>query len=183
MTRVLSIIPYKIFPARAGGQKNIALFNAYFSKYNELTAVTVKSNDPACAHGYTLLNTLSDAPSRYINPLYLFTMMRLCRKYQATHLMLEHPYYGWLGILLKWFTGIKLIIHSQNIESERWKTLGKWWWKILWFYEQLTHRLADYNLFIQEDDLQYARERFGVSEHSCTVITYGIDFDAEPSFE
>ncbi len=49
--------------------------------------------------------------------------------------------------MLKWFTGVKLIVHSHNIEGLRWKTLGKWWWKGLWIYEKWVHRQADLQLF------------------------------------
>lgn len=183
MATVLSIIPYKVFPAKSGGQKNIVLFNEQFCRHQKLVALTVQSNHPANANGYLLINSLSDGPSRYINPLYLLKVIRLARQHRATHLMLEHPYYGWLGVLAKWVTGIRLVVHSQNIESERWRTLGKWWWKVLWHYEKWTHRIADYNFFIQDDDLRYAVDHFKLDNRSCTTITYGIDFSQPPSFQ
>ena len=42
--KVISLVPYKIFPAVTGGQKNIAVFNEYLSKQCSLVCVTVKSN-------------------------------------------------------------------------------------------------------------------------------------------
>jgi len=183
MVTILSIVPYKIFPAKVGGQKGIALFNEYLAKETSLVCVSVKSNDPLQAAGYTLLNVLADSPSRYINPFYFFTIQKIIRRYKTTHLLLEHPYYGWLGILLKWFTGVKLIIHSHNIESLRWKTLGKWWWPVLWQYEKLTHRVADYNFFIQDDDRNLAIKDFKLDAGKCTTITYGIEWDIAPAKE
>lgn len=180
MIRILSIVPYKIFPAKVGGQKGIALFNEWLAKEAALVCITVKSNDPAYAKGYTLLNTLSDASYRYINPFYFFRIRRLIKNYKCTHLILEHPYYGWLGILLKSITGIKLVIHSHNIETTRWKSLGKWWWKILWWYEQCTHKQADYNFFIHDDDRLFAIREFGLKASSCTTVTYGIDWNNIP---
>jgi hypothetical protein len=32
--RILSIIPYKILPAKLGGEKGIAIFNEYLAKKN-----------------------------------------------------------------------------------------------------------------------------------------------------
>ena len=183
MTKVLSIVPYKIFPAKVGGQKGIALFNEYFSMTIDLTCVTVKSNDPHYAKGYTVLNILNTAAYRYINPLLFFTLTKIIKQQAATHLILEHPYFGWLGILLKKFTGVKLIIHSHNIESTRWKSLGKWWWKILWWYERTTHRYADYNFFIQDADKEFARRNFKLDEKKCVTITYGIEIDKAPTKE
>jgi polysaccharide biosynthesis protein PslH len=181
MPVILSIVPYKIFPAKVGGQKGIALFNEYLAKETTLICVTVQSNDPAYAKGYTVLNVLSDSSFRYINLLYFFTILKYKRQYKATHLLLEHPYYGWLGILLKWFTGIKLIIHSHNLESARWKSLGKWWWKILWRYEGITHRAADYSFFIQHEDRASAIQQYRLDAKKCIAITYGIEWDSSPA--
>ena len=54
MANVLSIVSYKIFPAKFGGQKGIANFNEYFSKYHKLYCLTVKANDANAAplHDY-----------------------------------------------------------------------------------------------------------------------------------
>lgn len=183
MVNVLSIVPYNIFPAKAGGQKGIALFNAYFAKEVELTSLTVKSNLPHFANGYMLLNILPDKTYRYANPLNYFIVKKYIDKYRITHLLLEHPYLGWLGILLKRFTGVKLIIHSHNIEAARWKSLGKWWWWILLKYEYFTHRYSDYNFFIHDDDRHFAINNFRLDGTKCTTITYGIEINKPPEPE
>lgn len=183
MAKVLSIVPYNIFPARVGGQKGIALFNKYFAKECELVCVTVKTNEPRYAKEYEVFNILSTSSLRYINVFYFFKIKKIIQKNQFTHLLLEHPYLGWLGILLKRSTGIKLIIHSHNIEATRWRSLGKWWWKILWWYEGTTHRYADYNFFIQDDDLKFAMDEFRLDRRKCTVITYGIEEEKAPPQE
>jgi glycosyltransferase involved in cell wall biosynthesis len=121
------------------------------------------------------MNILSNSTWRYINISYFFLIRKIIRQKKATHLILEHPYYGWLGILLKWSCGIRLIVHSHNLEGLRWKTLGKWWWKILWNYERLTHRRADYNFFIHDQDKQYAIDHFRLLPGKCLTMTYGID--------
>jgi len=67
---------------------------------------------------------------------------------------MEHPYFV-VGVLLKWVCGVKLVVHSHNWRG-RLETMGKWWWRILWVYERWVHRRADYNFFIQDEDMQYA---------------------------
>lgn len=180
MATILSIVSYKIFPAKLGGQKGIALFNEYLAKETALVCATVKTNDPVFAKGYTVLNVLSNSPLRYINPFYFFTIRRIIKKYRVTHLLLEHPYYGWLGILLKWFAGVKLVVHSHNIESARWKSLGKWWWIILWQYEKCTHRIANYSFFIQDEDRDFAIRNFKLDASKCIAVTYGIEWEHPP---
>ncbi len=180
MGTVISIVSYPFLPAKVGGQKGVAFFYKYFSRYNEVTCVTTEKNDPAAAEGYEVLNILSNSPLRYINPFYFFTLRKIIRRKAATHLILEHPYYGWLGALLKWSCGVKLVIHSHNLEGLRWKSLGKWWWRILWAYEKWAHRRADYNFFIQDEDAAYAIRRFALNPSRCITMTYGMEKDGIP---
>ncbi len=174
--KVLSIVSYNIFPARLGGQKGIALFNEYLAAQCHLECVTVKSNNPSFAKGYPVYPIINNSVLRYINPVYFFSIRSLIKSRQITHVILEHPYYGWLGMLLKWSTGIQLVVHSHNIENTRWKSLGKWWWPILFSYEKKVHRSADHNFFIQEADRQYAIQQFRLKPATATVITYGIEW-------
>ena len=124
--KIMSIASYTVFPPRAGGQKFIVLFLEYLARQCSLVCVTVKTNAPENANGYKIYNILGNSPLRYINVFYFFPLRRIIRKERITHVMLEHPYYGWLGMLLKICCGVKLIVHSQNIEATRWKSLGKW---------------------------------------------------------
>lgn len=180
MVNVLSIISYNFLPARMGGQKGIALFYKHLSQQLPVTCITTAGNDNSLAT-YETIKALPNTRLRYINPFFFFTVRSIIRKKKITHVILEHPYYGWLGILLKRFCHVQLVIHSHNIEAERFKSLGKWWWGILWHYEKWTHRNADHNFFIQDNDKAYAINRFGLDPARCNVITYGIDRIAPPS--
>lgn len=179
--KVLSLVSYKILPAKLGGQKGIALFNEYLAKECDLICVTILDNDPQFANGYKLLNVLSNSKLRYINVFYFFTLRKIIKQQGITHLIIEHSYYGWLGILLKWFCSIKLIVHSHNIEGTRWKALGKWWWWILQFYERQVFRLSDYIFFKVDNDKEYALSKYGLQASKCITITYGIEWLQSPT--
>src|SRR5687767_1383057 len=99
MINVCSLVSYHFLPAHVGGQKGIALFNQYFAQQVPLICVTTRNNDPKAA-AYPVHNVLSNSPLRYVNSFYFFTLKLLIRKNNITHLVLEHPYYGWLGMLL-----------------------------------------------------------------------------------
>jgi polysaccharide biosynthesis protein PslH len=182
MANVLSLVSYKIFPAKLGGQKGVALFNKYFSKHHTLTCVTIKDNDPSFAD-YKVLNILSNSKLRYVNIFYFFTLRRIIKENSISHLIIEHPYYGWMGILLKWFCKVKLIVHSHNIEGLRFKSTGKWWWGILWHYEKVVHRAAHHSFCITEEDRRYMIRCFSLKEEKTTVITYGIEWNEPPAAE
>ena len=179
MANVLSIVSYKIFPPKFGGQKGIANFNEYFSKYHNLICITIKDNSPSEA-SYTILNKLGNGKSRYINIFYFGMIKKIIRQYNISHVIIEHPYFGWLGLLLKRFCNIKLIIHSHNIEAERFKTTNKWWWRILWYYEKYVHRHADFTFCITENDRQYFFNQYKIPLEKTSVITFGITWNKSP---
>ncbi|MEP6950849.1 MAG: glycosyltransferase family 4 protein [Ginsengibacter sp.] len=180
MANVLSVVSYKIFPAKFGGQKGIAAFNEYFSKYHALYCITIEDNLPGYAT-YKIINTLRNRPLRYINIFYFGLVKKIIRQNNISHVIVEHPYYGWMGLLLKHFCKVKLIIHSHNIEAERFKTVGKWWWKILWRYEKYIHRGADFTFCISEKDRQYFINRYKIPAEKTSVITYGIPWNSPPT--
>jgi polysaccharide biosynthesis protein PslH len=180
MANVLSIVSYKIFPAKFGGQKGIANFNEHFAKFHKLYCVTVKANVSNTAP-YTIINQLSNSRFRYINIFYFGLLKKIIRKNNITHIIVEHPYYGWLGLLLKRFCGVKLIIHSHNIEAKRFKTTGRWWWKILWQYEKYIHKNADFTFCITENDRYYFIDVYKIYPQKTAVITFGISWNSAPS--
>lgn len=180
MLNVLSLVSYQFLPPKMGGQKCIALGNRYLSKHLNLTCITTENNVSNEDINYSVLNVLSNSKLRYINIFYFFKIRSLIKKNSITHLILEHPYYGWLGILLKYCCGVKLIIRSHNIEANRFKTVGKWWWKLLWKYEKFVHKSADLSFFITEEDKSYAINNFSLNTKKSLVITYGFELEQMP---
>jgi glycosyltransferase involved in cell wall biosynthesis len=131
-------------------------------------------------HG-SFLPILSASKFRYINLFFFFKLRNIIMQQKATHLICEHPYMGWLGILAKYFCKTPMVIHSHNIEALRFKSTGKWWWKCLWYYERLMHRSADVNFFITDEDRLFAIQHFRLDANKCHTITYGFDFNAVPT--
>src|SRR6478736_7899923 len=99
--RILSIIPYKVLPAKLGGEKGIAIFNEYVGSLVPITAITTRSNEVKEAKNYTVINSISDSRIRYINPFLYFRVRRLIQQTNASYLLIEHPYFGWLAWLIR----------------------------------------------------------------------------------
>ena len=76
---------------------------------------------------------------------------------------------------------ITWVVHSHNIEFERSRSIGRWWWKALKWYEQWVYKRADINFFISEDDRRYAIEKLRVSESKSFAITYGVEIPGIPT--
>lgn len=166
-----------------GGQKGIAFFNRYMSRISNLICVTTRDNMQISGEGYIIKNILGTSSLRYVNPLYFFKLKKIIKEEQISYLILEHPYFGWLGFLLKRICKIKLVVHSHNIESLRFKSMNKWWWGILWNYEKRVHRNADISFFIHDEDRNYAIENFKLNPAKCTIITYGFELDKPPTVD
>jgi hypothetical protein len=180
MLNVLSLVSYQFLPPKMGGQKCIALGNKYLSKHLNLTCITTENNLVTEDVNYSVFNILSNSKLRYINIFYFFAIRNLINKNNISHIIIEHPYYGWLGILLKRFCNVKLIVRSHNIEANRFKTIGKWWWKLLWQYEKIIHKSADLSFFITEEDRTYSINNFGLDINKCSVVTYGFELKSPP---
>jgi polysaccharide biosynthesis protein PslH len=171
---LLLLIPYRVLPAKMGGEKSITILAEKLAQHIPITAVSVKSNDTSSAKNFSLLNILSDSRFRYVNVGLFVKLRRLIRENHSSYLMIEHPYFGWLAYLLKRATGVKWIVRSQNIEYQRSRSIGRRWWKMLKWYEGWVHRNADVNLFISDSDRQLALDTLGVTPEKSFTVDYGI---------
>lgn len=173
--KIAALVPYGIYPAKMGGQKAIAHFYAALCRLEPITLFSNTENKLAGPKEYSILPLLSTSKFRYCNPFLFFSFKKEIKKSGITHLIIEHPYFGWLGLLLKNTLRLKLIVRSHNIEANRFKSMGKWWWPFLYRYEGWVHRNADCSFFITEEDRQFATEMYRVSSKKTVTITYGID--------
>jgi len=181
MHNVLTIVSYDFLPPKMGGQKCSDFLFRFLSPLANVTCATTKNNDVSVAQGYEVRKVFSNNRLRYINPFYFFSLKKIIAEKKITHVMLVHPYYGWLGLLLKWFCKVKLVVQSQNIEALRFKSMGKWWWGILWHYEKYVHRHASMNFFITDEDRNYAIKKFKLDNEKAMLITYGFELTHAPS--
>ncbi|PZP49614.1 MAG: hypothetical protein DI598_07380 [Pseudopedobacter saltans] len=172
--RVVSVAPYQFLPARFGGHKAIAFFYRFFSRKVAFCCVSVRGNENDVFADYEQYRIFRKSFIRYINFFNVFRIRRIVKRHKATHLMTEHPYMGWLVLFVRLFCGVKVVIRSHNIEALRFKTLGKWWWRILYWYEGFIYRRANAVFFITEEDRQFAIEKYGVESYNSTVVTYGF---------
>ncbi len=165
-----------------GGQKAIAFFYKNLKKLLPIILVGTKNNEVS-EEELKPLPLLSNSFLRYMDISLFFKLKKIIKENEITHLIIEHPYFGWLGLLLQKTSKVSLIVRSHNIESLRFKSTGKWWWGILWNYEKWVHSNATINFFITENDLQYAVKNYKVKPESAHVITYGFEFNHPPSLE
>lgn len=172
--KVLSVVWFKVLPAKYGGQKGTALFNQHLGKLTELTCLCSKNNEEENAFSYKVVRTLPTNKWQFINPLIWHTIYRTSKKLEIDALIIEYPYHAISAVITKSFLKTKLVLHEHNIEYLRFKQLGKWWWKVLFWYECWACKRADLILFKTQNDIAEACANFNVNKRKCMVVPYGV---------
>ncbi|MBX2940433.1 MAG: glycosyltransferase family 4 protein [Ferruginibacter sp.] len=181
--QVTVIAPYALFPADNGGRRAITLLHEALNKRVNVQILTVQNGEAPNQYPVKVLPVLGKSVWRYIHPRLPSRIYQHMLASNSRQLIIEHPYMGWAGVWLKRSKGIQLVVRSHNIESVRFRSLGKWWWGVLWHYEKWVHRQADINWFITEEDRRWAITHYGLKPAKCHTITYGIERHQAPSLE
>lgn len=175
------LAPYNVYPARTGGKKFIAFFYEYLARILPVHLISVADNDVPKRPEISFDGVLGSSKLRYGNPLLFSKVKRILKARKITDLIIVHAYFGWLVVMLKKSCKVRLYMLSHNIESVRFRSMGKWWWKMLWHYEKWVHQQLDHNFFVTAEDMAFAIEHYKLSPAKCDVITYGIEMDHAPS--
>jgi len=181
MKIVAAIVPYTFLPVQSGGQRLISGFYDELGKKTQLHVISTPENQATQTISYQLLKKLRSSRLRYADVFLYFKIKKYLKLHQIEFLIIEHPYLGWLGWQLKKATGVKLIVHTHNIEYQRFRSIGKWWWNLLKFYERWTLQKADYVFCITEEDKSGFIENLKINQSKCKVIPYGIYQDSAPA--
>ncbi len=178
---VLGLVSYKVFPAQMGGQKCVAELYAHLSKKISVTLAVPKQHPAPDNLGYEVLPILYDHWWGFLNLLKVYKLSKLIKKKNISHLVIEHSYFGWLGLLLKRITKKPVIIRSHNIEAHRFRDLQRSWWRVYEWYEKSVHRKVDHSFFITGEDMQWAIAHWQLDPARCSLLTYGTDITEAPS--
>jgi glycosyltransferase involved in cell wall biosynthesis len=176
--KLLSIVWYKVLPPKFGGQKGIAHFNYHLALHYPLVCICSSNNEPAGDLPYTTIPVLPVGKAQFLSPRCWKKIREIAHAEKITHIILEHPYHGIAAIKAAASTHAKLIVHSHNIESERFRRLHKWWWRLLRVYEKWVHRHADLSLFKTLEEKEWAIANFSLKEERCLVIPYSTGMPA-----
>lgn len=158
----------------------MALFFEHLGKEVDLTVITVEENDFSLAKNYNTIPLLKKSFFRYLDAGLAGKIESLVKKENYDVIVWEHPYYAWLAYKVKKQTGVKTILHTNNIEYQRFRSLNKWWWPILKVYEKWFFQFADFTFFITATDKKFAIEHWKVPVHKAIDVPFGIEIDEYP---
>jgi glycosyltransferase involved in cell wall biosynthesis len=170
---VLGIVSYRIFPAQMGGQKCVTGFYHELARHAKVTLAVANSNERPSGTGFEVSPFLFDHWKGLFNTVYLYRLRKLVRQRQVDVIIIEHSYFGWLGLALRRLTRKPLVIRSHNIESHRFRDMRRWWWWLYERYEKQIHQRADHCFFITQEDLDWAVRHWEIEPAKCSVASYG----------
>lgn len=181
--RILSIISYPFLPATTGGEICTAALLNELSKKHSVTAFTVEPYKQGYEHqtGNTeIIYAMPFKPSRYFNPSIVSKLKKIIKQKNADWLLFEQPWMGWIIWFLRLTTKTKIAIRSHNIEYLRFKSMGKWFWQILYIYEKITYKSAHVVFFLSEADRQKAIYEFDLNPKKTLLTPYGVTYSKQP---
>ena len=174
MERILSVVWFNIFPAHFGGQKGIAGFYKALSQHYAVDCLCGSANSRLQDGNLKTVPDLPNSKWQFLNPITWNKIFRQFRQQPYRFVIIEFPYYGIMGYLLK-RKGATYLLHAHNIESLRFRKLGKWGWLFLQHYERWSMQQAHLVLFKTKKDQQYAIWHFKIKEEKTYVLPYGIE--------
>ena len=180
MSKILSIVPYKFLPALNGGHWGVIIVEKILSQYNEVHTLSINSNISTKSTPFQTHFSLSSSKFRYLPFSQYRTALKLAKEIKPDFIFCHHHYMYPMAAKLASKLKIPIYIRCHNIESERFRTNGKWWWKGMFLFEKLAYRKASHLFFVTEEDKAWAIENYFISVQKATVMPFGIDFNAVP---
>ena len=173
------LAPYPFVPANSGGQKAVSAYVRYLSAVWPTICLCSHGNDEL--EGVELIPLFEHHPSKYLNPLVGLRIRKVLKERNVQFLGLQHHYHG---LLLRPFLAgldIKTFVFSHNIEYERWRSIGKWWWPLMKMTEKWVYNWVDAVFFISCHEQDRAPGLFGLPTSKCLYAPYPIDQAESPA--
>ncbi len=179
MSKIAVIIPHRFVPPANGGHAAGFGFCEFLAKERDVVVIST-TNNPDIPLPFRLDRLFSDRFYKYFSPIVGIRLWKFLKKEQITYLVIQQPFIGLLMLPVAKLLNIKLFVYAHNIEFQRFKTIGKWWWRLLWLVEWFVYRSADTVLFISKDDMQEAIPIFKLEASKCFEMPYGTRYPAAP---
>lgn len=181
---ILAVISYPFLPSTTGGEISTLNILKYLHRKHKLTVFTAEPYSYDFRHQTGDMEFIFGMPfkdSRYYNIRLVGVLRKLIKKTGADWLFFDQPWFGWIMWMLKLTTRKKIFVRSNNIEYLRFKSLGKWYWQMLYIYEKWTYRAADLVLFVTESERQKAIYEFDLDPGKTLLAPYGVELDQAPA--
>ncbi len=143
--------------------------------------VTTDNNETTHPFSFKLQTIFPVSATRYIPYRYSSALAAIAKENNCGYIICEHPYMAPTAMKVAKKLGIPWFIRSHNIESERFRGLGKKWWPALHSFERYAMQKADGIFFITEEDSIWAQKNFGIAVARCHTVPFGTTLQQKPA--
>lgn len=178
--RMLSLVPYKTIPVKSGGHAGITLMHNAIGKFCEDHIISTSDNELNPSYSFKSSNIFTPSLFRYIPYSYQNKLLAQAKKYNINTIYCDHPYMMPSAISLARRLKIPVYMRSHNIESERFKTLGKKWWPLMFKFERYAMKNATGIFFVTQEDMQWAINHYKLLPAQCHVAPFGVNQKVAP---
>lgn len=179
---ILSIVPYSILPAQSGGKLTIRELHHYLGKICIDNLAGTTDNEDNTKYSFRLHKILPASKLRYLPYSGTGKLYTLAKQNNVQYVHTEHHYMGYTAKAVAKKLGVPWFIRSHNIESERFRSIGKSWWPVMRWFEQSMMRMANGIFFITQEDADWAVKNYGIASAKCHVIPHGTPLAAKPAY-
>ena len=173
------LAPYPFSPPRSGGHRAVLAYIKYLAQaWPGTICLTTTGNEPL--PGVNLVELFDDKKSKYFDPRVGWRIRRFLQTHHIQFLVLQHHYFGLLLWPFLWGLPVQVLVISHNLEYQRWRSLGKWWWPLMWLSEGLVYRWAAAVAFISVQEQTAAPQIFGLAPQKCLALPYPVDQRESP---
>lgn len=180
MANILSIVPYKFLPPVNGGHWGVMIVEKILSVFNKVCTVTTINNEPKQMYAFQVHPVFPDRKFRYLPYSQFRSTYALAKSVQADYIFCHHHYMFPMAQKVSRKLKVPLYIRCHNIEAERFRSTGKWWWKIMRSFEQHSFKAAAGVFFVTQEDRDWAVKHYHLREDRAIVMPFGIDFRRTP---
>jgi polysaccharide biosynthesis protein PslH len=175
---IVLVVPYRFVPPLNGGHKAAFGLGTFLSQELPVVAISTPGNASA---PFPIRPLLPSSVLRYVSLRAAGRIWQLFRRERPRYCLAHQPFIALLLWPLCFSLSIPLGIYVQNIEYQRFKSLSRWWWPIVFGLEWTVFRLARHLHFISPDEVQPAQRVFGLPADKCSVLPYGTPHAQQPS--
>lgn len=178
LSKTAFIVPYPFIPPKNGGHHAAFGFCEFLSRETDLICISTTNN--ADCQLFRLEKLFKDVITKYINPLVLYRIVKYLKNHHINWCITHQPFMALFLLPFSKYTGTRFVVYVQNIEYQRFKSLNKSWWPLLYGIEWLIYKNTDRLLFISPNDQQEAIALFKLYPNKCSVVHYGTYLSKPP---
>lgn len=152
MKNILIVVTHTILPPTKAWSKLIYEFGKHLSASSNVHIIQPECKIHDEWSNIHFSNILPRWNSRFMSLVAIFDVVKYIRNHSIDLVIFEYPWLVLYMMIIKLLTWVKLVIHEHNIEYERFRSIWKRRWRLLYPYEALAYYIVDDVLYITTDD-------------------------------